>query len=120
MARFTRTKDGLTVHLNGELDHCAAKRLRLEIESMILRNGSGHLTLDFSDVSFMDSSGVGMIIGRYKTMKARGGSMSAFGMNATVEKLYRMAGLHRIIAIEEPDSRKKATETVMTEEDMHA
>ena len=47
----------------------------------------------------MDSSGVGMIIGRYKTMKARGGSVHACGLHPPVDRLFHLAGLHRIIAI---------------------
>ena len=47
----------------------------------------------------MDSSGVGMIIGRYKTMKARGGSVHACGLHPPVDKLFHLAGLHRIISI---------------------
>lgn len=64
------------------------------------------LILDFTDVSFMDSSGVGMIIGRYKTMRARGGSVGAIGLHPPVDRLFRLAGLHRIIQIE-PSGRQK-------------
>ena len=48
---------------------------------------------------FMDSSGVGMIIGRYKTMKAHGGSVYAQGLNPPIDRLFHLAGLHRIITI---------------------
>ena len=48
----------------------------------------------------MDSSGVGLIIGRYKTMKEKNGTVSATGMKPPIERLFRMAGLHRIISIE--------------------
>ena len=66
------------------------------------------MILDFSEVTFMDSSGVGMLIGRYKTKAALGGKMYASGMHATIERLYRMAGLHRIIPILEEERKAEA------------
>ena len=77
MLQCTQQGDALTVHLCGEIDHCAAEGLRNEIEMQIVRQNAKRLILDFSQVTFMDSSGVGMIIGRYKTMHARGGSVAA-------------------------------------------
>ena len=99
MLESRRTGDRLCVHLSGEIDHCVAASLRGEIESLLRDPTVKSLWLDFSDVTFMDSSGVGMIIGRYKTMKARGGSVHAFGLHPPVDRLFHLAGLHRIIAI---------------------
>ena len=77
MLQCTQQGDTLTVHLCGEIDHCAAEGLRNEIEMQIVRQNAKRLILDFSQVTFMDSSGVGMIIGRYKTMHARGLRLAA-------------------------------------------
>jgi len=95
-------KDGnlLAVYLDGEIDHCSAEKIRNEMEKRLLDQSITRLALDFSDVSFMDSSGVGMIIGRYKTMTERSGTVSACGMHPPVRRVFRMAGLHRIIAEE--------------------
>ena len=87
------------MHLSGEIDHCAASELRAQIEELLQDASIRSLWLDFTDVSFMDSSGVGMIIGRYKTMKARGGGVTACGLHPPVDRLFHLAGLHRIIAI---------------------
>ena len=73
MLQTTKQGDALTVYLTGEIDHCVAEGLRNEIEMLIVAHDPHRLILDFSQVSFMDSSGIGMIIGRYKTMIARGG-----------------------------------------------
>lgn len=100
MLQITQQGEVLTVYLNGEIDHCAAEGLRNEIEMLIVRHHPTRLILDFSQVSFMDSSGVGMIIGRYKTMHARGGSVAASGLHPPVDRLFHLAGLHRIIATE--------------------
>ena len=108
MLESRRTGDRLCVHLSGEIDHCAASALRGQIEELLRDDSIRSLWLDFTDVSFMDSSGVGMIIGRYKTMRERGGSVAACGLKPPVEKLFRMAGLHRIIAQEEPGRQDEA------------
>ena len=95
-----RYGDTVTVMLCGEIDHCSAEIIRDRIESAIRPAEIRHMCLDFKEVSFMDSSGIGLIIGRYKTMKGKNGTVSATGMKPPIERLFRMAGLHRIISIE--------------------
>lgn len=92
--------DSLTVYLDGEIDHCASEHWRQEIEAELKKRPVSKLVLDFSDVHFMDSSGVGMIIGRYKTVKALGGQVYAQGLNPPISRMFRLAGLHRIITIQ--------------------
>ena len=96
-------RDGasLIVRLSGELDHCAVTALRAELEELLLDRGIMQLHFDFENVGFMDSSGVGFIIGRYKTMTARGGHVSAGNLHPPVDRLFRMGGLHRIVEITE-------------------
>jgi len=106
--RWKQNVDALTVYLSGEIDHCAAQRLKDELEALIQKSKDKPVVLDFSDVTFMDSSGVGMLIGRYKTKRAFGGGLYAGGMHAAVERLYRMAGLHRIIPIIEEERKAEA------------
>ena len=101
MLKAHREGGRLCVALSGEIDHCAAEGLRQELEALLADRTIGELALDFSKVSFMDSSGVGMIIGRYKTMAARGGRVIARGLHPPMDRLFHMAGLHRIIAVEE-------------------
>ena len=97
-----KEKDGeMTVFLHGEIDHYAAEVLRVEIEKLIQSRNVQLLVFDFSRVTFMDSSGVGMLIGRYKTMMLRKGRVYARGLTAPVERIYKMAGLHRIITLME-------------------
>ena len=100
MINMRREGDALTAYLAGEIDHCQAAGLRNDIEKTLEERAIRTLVLDFTDVSFMDSSGVGMIIGRYKTMRSRGGEVVAANMTQGVERLFRMAGLHRIIRID--------------------
>lgn len=106
MLKTSQSGGALTVCLSGEIDHYVCQALREEIERRIAQPSVTHLVLDFSGVTFMDSSGVGMIIGRYKTMAARGGRVTAKGLHPPVDRLFRMAGLHRIIG-EEPSGRQE-------------
>jgi len=101
MVKSVRTADQLSVFLCGEIDHHASKSIRDEIEKQLSDLTIHTLLLDFSKVSFMDSSGIGMVIGRYKTMKARSGDMVSTGLSPAVERIYRLGGLHRIIPIKE-------------------
>jgi len=96
-----RIGEHLIVYLNGEIDHCCAEKTRAEIEAYLQDRSVSRLTMDFSRVSFMDSSGIGMLIGRYKTMAERGGRVFARGMKPSVERLFYMAGLHKIISQQE-------------------
>lgn len=96
----------LVVYLNGEIDHCCVDGLRRKIEACLRDQSIRRLTMDFSRVSFMDSSGIGMLIGRYKTMTEREGHVFARGMNSSVERIFRMAGLHKIISVHESEVGK--------------
>ena len=108
MLRYQNRADSVIVYLQGEIDHCAVAKQRNEIEKLIKAPNVRNLTLDFSQVSFMDSSGVGMIIGRYKTISAKGGCVYATGLHPPVDRLFYMAGLHRIIITENTERRENA------------
>lgn len=108
MEQFQAKKEGdtLTIMLSGEIDHYSASAIKTNIDALIRSPQIMHMRLDFSGVSFMDSSGIGMIIGRYKTMKAKNGRVSATGLYPPVDRLFRIAGLHRIIAIDSAERRE--------------
>ena len=74
MLFYEKRGNALVVRLSGDLDHSAATRLRGELDGLIEGTGAKKLVLDVSDVPFMDSSGIGLVIGRYKRMSRRGGS----------------------------------------------
>ncbi len=89
----------LTVHMNGELDHRYAEQVRKSIEKEIRRTGALNIAFDFSGVSFMDSSGIGLIMGRFKTVSHLGGKVILYGMNKNIERIMRMSGVERIAQI---------------------
>ena len=87
----------LTVFLSGEIDHHSAKGLREAADDALLRGRPKELILDFSGVTFMDSSGVGLVMGRYKTAKALGCGVSVRGLSPRDRKIMQMSGLTALI-----------------------
>lgn len=97
MLSFEKSRDRLTVRLDGELDHHNADHLRLELDKLIRDPKIHRLVFDLSGVSFMDSSGIGLIIGRYKILSRRGGSVAVAKAVPRVDRIFEMAGLYQII-----------------------
>jgi stage II sporulation protein AA (anti-sigma F factor antagonist) len=88
----------LTVSLQGELDHHNALMWREKLDGVFDRSGCRHLIFDLANVSFMDSSGIGMIIGRYKSAQEKGGKVALAGLNDQLKRLYDISGLQKIVA----------------------
>lgn len=94
--RVETSADGMTAWLSGEIDHHSARQLREQVDSAVEHMGPKHLRLDFGGVSFMDSSGIGLIMGRYRLMQMYGGTMSVTGMSERIARVMRMAGLDKL------------------------
>ena len=94
--RIEAAADETTVWLSGELDHHAARELRRQVDLAVERNRPQRLRLDFSDVCFMDRSGIGLSMGRYRLMQLEGGSLSVTGASERLRKVMRMAGLDKL------------------------
>ncbi|RXZ77924.1 anti-sigma F factor antagonist [Paenibacillaceae bacterium] len=91
----------LIVRLQGELDHHTADAVRHKMEDAIIHGTSDHVILSLKELLFMDSSGLGVILGRYKLLKARGGKMIVCDVNPSVYRLLEMSGLFKILTIHE-------------------
>ncbi len=89
----------LIVKLTGELDHHGADQIRELIQRAITERDAKNLIFDFSDLSFMDSSGIGMIIGRYKLIHSLGGKVALVCQGANIQRLVTMSGLGRLIPV---------------------
>ena len=87
----------LLVKLHGEIDHHTSGEIREAIDRKIGSGGIKNLIFDFSGVTFMDSSGVGLIIGRYKQIKLRGGRTMIVQARPNVERLMEITGIKKII-----------------------
>ncbi len=101
MLRYDEDAKTLTVRLSGELDQHMAEKIRNTIDSEILKTGAVNLVFDMSESTFMDSSGIGMLIGRYKLMKRRNGGVEVRGMQENVMRIFKMSGLNQIMKIKE-------------------
>ena len=87
----------LIIRLGGELDHHNAVRIREEADKMIDRNHIKHIIFDFSAAGFMDSAGIGVIMGRYRKVIFIGGKTAVANVNGTVDRIFRLSGLYKII-----------------------
>lgn len=85
--------------LSGEIDHHSAKEMRSDIDLAIERFHPEKLILDFDGVTFMDSSGIGLVMGRYKAVKLCGGSVIIENTGSQIRKVMRLAGLDRLAVI---------------------
>ncbi|MBR4032686.1 MAG: anti-sigma factor antagonist [Clostridia bacterium] len=96
-SEFTGTV--LKIKLRGEIDHHSAVAVRSAIDDMIRTKRPAELIIDMSAVDFMDSSGLGLIMGRYNTIKEIGGTVKVADPSPSIEKIMKLAGLERIIKI---------------------
>lgn len=87
----------LTALLSGDIDHHAARDIRCVIDGDIERYHPSKLVLDFRRVKFMDSSGIGLIMGRCRLMRLIGGSVRIENVPHTLERLIALSGIRTIV-----------------------
>ena len=98
MLKHARKKDVIVVRLEGELDQCSAAHIRRDLDMLLEDASVRHLVLDMQQMPFMDSSGIGVILGRYRTLSLRGGTVSVMHMSPQVKRIYALSGMGQIIA----------------------
>ena len=91
-------EQSVTAYLSGEIDHHSAGELRTKIDSAIEHCFPEVLILDFGGVTFMDSSGIGLVMGRYKLMKDISGMVLIENAPSTIKKVIKMSGIDKLIA----------------------
>ena len=89
----------VTAYLKGEIDHHNAKELRAELDRFIVTAQPRELAIDFGGITFMDSSGIGLIMGRSKLMKECGGRLEVRNPQPYIRRVLKLAGLERIVRI---------------------
>lgn len=102
----------LLIELPGELDHYSADMIKEGADRIFARENIKDIIFDFKNTSFMDSSGIGVIIGRYKNVRFVGGSVGAIHVSNRIKKIFTISGLHKIVKIYEefPEDIKKIME----------
>lgn len=89
--------DTLVIRLHGELDHHAVTGLRSMIDTRLSR--VKNVLFNFSEVHFMDSSGLGLVLGRYKIVSEKGGKVLACSLNPGVQRVFDLSGLQTRIPV---------------------
>lgn len=93
----------LTIYLPEDLDHYSAENMRKKTDSLIERNHIKYVIFDFKNTHFMDSSGIGVIMGRYKLIYLLGGEVWAVHASERIKKILTMSGVTKIMQIYEEE-----------------
>ena len=89
----------LTISLTEDIDHHSVEEIRRKIDNEITRCMPRKVIFDFNYVSFMDSAGIGMLIGRYRTVKLFGGIVEMCNVKPSIRKIFEMSGVLKLIPI---------------------
>lgn len=89
----------LIVKVPEEVDHCFADEVREQVDRCLQTEEISILEFDFQNTNFMDSAGIGLLMGRYKLMKAIGGTVIISHAGPRIHKVLILSGIHKIIPI---------------------
>ena len=103
---FLQKDKTLLVEITEEIDHHSTEKMRRLIDDDITRYMPRKVILDFNKVSFMDSAGIGLIIGRYKLINMIGGELKIANVNTQIQKIFEMSGLLRLIPVEQKNKKE--------------
>jgi stage II sporulation protein AA (anti-sigma F factor antagonist) len=95
--QYERQGDVLFLRMPGEIDHHSSREIREITEAYLQNTAVYRLVFDFADTTFMDSSGVGMMMGRYKRMRERGGGVWIWHTGYQIRRILRIAGMEQLI-----------------------
>lgn len=96
--KFSNKGTTLIISVIGELDHHSADYVREKIEGEMIKASTKNIVFDFSKISFMDSSGIGIIMGRYKSMQTMGGKVALAGLNPQIKRIFEVSGLFKLVS----------------------
>lgn len=100
------TPVGLTVAVSGELDHHNASAVRMEADEAIRSAMPGNVCIDFGEVTFMDSSGIGFVMGRYRLVNGYGGKVEVINLSDRIYKMMKLAGLEKLVTLRKKDRER--------------
>ena len=89
----------ITAALSGDIDHHSAREIRTELDDVISRSRPELLILDFENVGFMDSSGIGLILGRSRSVRAAGGELLIKNARREIEEVIKISGLGQLLVV---------------------
>lgn len=97
MAEYEIKEETLKIKLPEELDHSNTAGIRKEADSRIYSGSVRNVEFDFSKTKFMDSSGIGMIMGRYRLVNPIGGKIILSGVQGNIERIIKISGLYKLV-----------------------
>jgi len=95
--RFEVNGNTMVIHLKEDLDHHNAVYIREMADGFVEKYPITRIVFDFTGVEFMDSSGIGVIMGRYKQMSYVGGTVFVYGIGKNVDRIFKMSGLYKLV-----------------------
>ena len=98
-SEFFKEDKLLLIKITEEIDHHSTEKIRRLADNEITRYMPRKVLFDFDKVSFMDSAGIGMVIGRYKTANMLGGTVEMTNVNPNIKKVFEMSGVLKIIPV---------------------
>ncbi|QJA09480.1 anti-sigma F factor antagonist [Romboutsia sp. CE17] len=100
MVRYSLNNKNLLVKFEmTELDHHVSRPIREELDDILMTKPVKNIIFDFENINFMDSSGIGVIIGRYKKISSEKGKVSVININSRVKKVFDLSGMNKIINV---------------------
>ncbi|MDO4475135.1 MAG: anti-sigma factor antagonist [Eubacteriales bacterium] len=102
--KFEVQENCLTIYLPDELDHHNAEEIKKKADKLITREHIKYVIFDFADTKFCDSSGIGVIMGRYRKICMLGGEVWAAHANERIRKILKMSGVLKIMQILEEEA----------------
>ena len=104
---YEEREDTLLIRVGGEIDHHGAVGVRTAIDGRILSLRPSRVLLDLSAVDFMDSSGLGLIMGRLSLVKQYGGTLCVLDPSSAVIKIMKLAGMERVVTVLRTKNKRK-------------
>lgn len=98
-SKFYEDKKMLVFKITDEIDDCSVQKIRRRADYEIERYMPRKVVFDFDSVTFMDSAGIGLIIGRYKFVNMLGGKLEVANLTESVKKIFEMSGILRLIPV---------------------
>ncbi len=100
-SKFYEENKMLILKITDEIDDCNVQRIRRKADYEIEKYMPRKVVFDFNSVTFMDSSGIGLLIGRYKFTNMLGGKLEVANLTKNVKKIFEMSGILKLIPITE-------------------
>lgn len=109
--RIEINENFVTAYLSGEIDHHNAPEIREKIDECIISRKPKRLIIDFKDVTFMDSSGIGLVMGRYRLIENTDCKMAIINLSVHAYRVMQLAGMDKLAVLKKKPKEEKNNES---------